>query len=201
MIATAQTSKNKQYARRRPNAAYRVREHLLPKEVDQLIQSARRQGRHGHRDATMILIAYRHGLRPVELTTLRWDQVDLNGGTIHIHRVKGGTPSTHPIRGRELRTLRQLRRNYPEGPYLFSSERGGPMTVAGFQRIVRNAGKAADFEFQAHPHMLRHACGYYLANKGFDTRAIQAYLGHRNIQHTVRYTELAPSRFNDFWND
>jgi len=97
--------------------------------------------------------------------------------------------------------LRKLRRDCPDGPYLFTSERGGPMTVAGFQRMVKAAGDSAGLGFAVHPHMLRHACGYYLANKGFDTRAIQAYLGHRNIQHTVRYTELAPGRFNDFWSD
>lgn len=200
MIAT-QSSKNKQFARRLPNSTYRSREHLLSKEVDRLLEGARKRGRHGHRDATMILLAYRHGLRPLELTTLRWDQVDLNGGALHVNRAKGGSPSTHPIRGTELRALRQLRRDFPDGPYLFVSERGGPMTVAAFQRIVRSAAEAAGFDYPVHPHMLRHACGFYLANKGFDTRAIQAYLGHRNIQHTVRYTELAPNRFNDFWRD
>jgi integrase len=196
-----QPSKNKQFARRKPNSTYRSREHLLPKEVDRLLEAARKRGRHGNRDATMILLAYRHGMRPLELTTLRWDQVDLNGGALHVNRAKNGSPSTHPVRGTELRALRQLRRDYPDGPYLFISERGGPMTVAALQRIVRSAGEEAKFSFKVHPHMLRHACGFYLANKGFDTRAIQAYLGHRNIQHTVRYTELAPHRFNNFWSD
>ncbi len=165
------------------------------------MDAAKKRGRHGHRDQLMILMAYRHGLRAIEVTTLKWDQVDLNGGTLYVNRVKAGTPSTHPLRGKELRMLRKLRRDYPDSPYLFPSERGGPMTVAGFQRVVKAAGDSADLGFAVHPHMLRHACGYYLANKGFDTRAIQAYLGHRNIQHTVRYTELAPGRFNDFWSD
>jgi len=198
---TPQPSKNKQFARRLPNSEYRSREHLLPKEVEALMNAAKKRGRHGHRDQLMILMAYRHGLRAIEVTTLKWDQVDINGGTLHVNRVKEGTPSTHPLRGKELRMLRKLRRDCPDGPYLFTSERGGPMTVAGFQRMVKAAGDSAGLGFAVHPHMLRHACGYYLANKGFDTRAIQAYLGHRNIQHTVRYTELAPGRFNDFWSD
>src|SRR5688500_15029602 len=107
-MARAQPSKNAQFAHRRPNSTYRSREHLLPQEVERLMDAACNRGRYGHRDATMILLAYRHGLRPVELTSLRWDQVDLQGGSIHINRVKAGTPSTHPVRGPELRGLRQL---------------------------------------------------------------------------------------------
>jgi type 1 fimbriae regulatory protein FimB/type 1 fimbriae regulatory protein FimE len=81
------------------------------------------------------------------------------------------------------------------------SERGGPLTENAVGKLVARAGEAAGLELEVHPHMLRHACGYYLANKGTDTRAIQAYLGHRNIQHTVRYTELAADRFNGLWSD
>jgi site-specific recombinase XerD len=80
-------------------------------------------------------------------------------------------------------------------------ERGSPFTVAGFQKLIARAGEAAGFEFQIHPHMLRHSCGYKLANDGIDTRTLQAYLGHRSIQHTVRYTELSPDRFKRFWRD
>src|SRR5690348_5128540 len=98
-----QPSKNKQFARRKANSAYRSREHLLANEVEKLVEAARRRGRNGHRDATMILLAYRHGLRPLELTSLRWDQLDLNSGSLHVNRVKAGTPSTHPVRGQELR--------------------------------------------------------------------------------------------------
>jgi type 1 fimbriae regulatory protein FimB/type 1 fimbriae regulatory protein FimE len=82
---------------------------------------------------------------------------------------------------------------------VFTSERGAPFTRAGFSRLVERAGEAAELGFKVHPHMLRHACGFALANKGHDTRALQAYLGHKNIQHTVRYTELSPDRFKDFW--
>ena len=156
--------------------------------------------RWGHRDSLMILTAYRHGLRVAELVDLRWDQVDFNHATLHVRRAKKGTPATHPIIGDEMRALRRLQREQdPKSPFVFTSERGTPFTTAGFQRIVERAGEAAKLGFKAHPHMLRHACGFALANAGHDTRALQAYLGHKNIQHTVRYTELAPGRFRDFW--
>jgi integrase len=187
--------------KRRPNKALRTREHLTESEVEKLIHAAK-DNRHGHRDATMVLVAYRHGLRASELTDLRWDQIDTVTATLHVRRVKQGTPSTHPIRGDELRALRRLQREQdPRSPFVFTSERGAPFTTAGFARMVERVGKVAKLAFKAHPHMLRHACGYALANKGHDTRALQAYLGHKNIQHTVRYTELAPTRFKDFWRE
>jgi site-specific recombinase XerD len=98
-----------------------------------------------------------------------------------------------------LRALRKLQRESPVSSFVFVSERGSPFSTAGFAKMVERAGAEAGFDFKAHPHMLRHACGFALANAGHDTRALQAYLGHRNIQHTVRYTELAPNRFKDFW--
>ncbi len=101
--------------------------------------------------------------------------------------------------GDELRALRGLQRQSVPSPFVFVSERGTPFTTAGFARMIERAAVGAGIELKAHPHMLRHACGYKLANDGTDTRSLQAYLGHRNIQHTVRYTELAPNRFKDFW--
>jgi integrase len=187
--------------RRRPNAELRTREYLTDAEVAQLMKAVG-NNRYGHRDATMILVAYRHGFRASELTDLRWDQIDFNTGTLAVRRVKKGTPSTHPIRGDELRALRRLQREQSErgkSPFVFTSERGAPFTTAGFARMVGRAGDGAKLGFKAHPHMLRHACGFALANKGHDTRSLQAYLGHANIQHTVKYTELAPDRFKDFW--
>jgi site-specific recombinase XerD len=112
--------------------------------------------------------------------------------------VKSGSPATHPIRGDELRALRKLERER-NSPFVFTSERGAPFTTSGFARMLERAGEAAGIGFKTHPHMLRHACGYTLSNRGHDTRALQAYLGHKNIQHTVRYTELSPDRFKEFW--
>lgn len=186
--------------RRRANAEVRTREHLTPAEVDALTYAAGSIGRHGHRDATLLLIAYRHGLRVSELVALRWDQIDLKQGLLHVNRLKHGVASTHPIRGPELRALRRLQREYA-GPYVFPTERGGPITTSTVRKLVARAGTLAKLPFPVHPHMLRHACGYKLANEGHDTRAVQHYLGHKNIQHTVRYTELAPDRFKAFWKD
>jgi type 1 fimbriae regulatory protein FimE len=186
---------------RRTNASIRSREYLTADEVERLMDGARGVGRHGHRDATVILISYRHGLRVSELVALRWDQIDLKAGTLHVNRVKNGSPSVHPVRGPELRALRRLERDYPATPYVFVTELGGPMTDSNVRKIIARAGVEARLPFPVHPHMLRHACGYKLANDGHDTRAIQQYLGHRNITHTVRYTELSPARFNTFWSD
>jgi integrase len=200
-LVTPATIKRTVTPKRLPNAELRTREHLTEAEVERLIAAAKRN-RWGHRDATMLLVAYRHGLRVSELVDLRWDQVDFRTGNLHVRRVKQGTPSTHPIPGDELRALRRLQRDQePKSPFVFTSERGAPFSTAGFARMVERAGVEAKLRFKAHPHMLRHACGYALANRGHDTRALQAYLGHRNIQHTVRYTELSPTRFKNFWRE
>jgi integrase len=187
--------------RRKPNAEYRSREHLTEREVERLIE-AMKDNRWGHRDATMVLIAFRHGLRASELVDLSWDQVDLEHALLHVRRVKNGSPATHPLTGKELRALRRLQREQElKSPFVFTSERGTPFTKRGFEAIVERAGKAAGFDMKIHPHMLRHACGFKLANDGVDTRTIQAYLGHKSIQHTVRYTELAPTRFKSLFRD
>ena len=120
---------------------------------------------------------------------------------LHVRRLKNGNPATHPLTGRELRALRRLQREQEKSPFVFISERGAPFTRRGFQAMVKRAGEAADFDMKLHPHMLRHACGFKLANEGVDTRTIQAYLGHKSIQHTVRYTELAPTRFKSLFRD
>jgi type 1 fimbriae regulatory protein FimB/type 1 fimbriae regulatory protein FimE len=198
-LVTPTTVKRTVTPTRLPNSKLRTREHLTETEVERLMEAAK-GNRWGQRDATMILLGYRHGMRASELVDLRWDQVDFATAALHVRRVKKGTPSTHPIVGDELRALRRLHREQsPKSPFVFTSERGAPFGTAGFARMVERAGVEAKLGFKAHPHMLRHACGYALANKGHDTRALQAYLGHRNIQHTVRYTELSPGRFRDFW--
>jgi type 1 fimbriae regulatory protein FimB/type 1 fimbriae regulatory protein FimE len=186
---------------RHPNSEYRSREYLSEKEVGKVIAAAATQGRHGLRDSALILIAYRHGLRVSELVSLRWDQIDLAQGLVHVSRLKNGMASVHPLRGPELRALRRLQREDANAAYVFVSERKAPLTPDAVRKIVARAGREAGIRFSIHPHMLRHATGYKLANDGQDTRAIQQYLGHRNIQHTTRYTELAPHRFKDFWRD
>jgi type 1 fimbriae regulatory protein FimE len=181
----------------------RPREYLTEREIERLMDAAG-DNRWGHRDATAILLAYRHGLRASELVALRWDDVDFRTGKLHVRRSKGGMASVHPIGGKELRALRRLQRETPEGArtvHVFVSERLAPLSVAGYQRMVARAGKAARFPFLVHSHMLRHSTGYKLANDGQDTRAIQHYLGHRSIASTVRYTALAPDRFKGFWKD
>ena len=177
----------------------RTRNYLTGSEVDRLIAAARKVSRYGHRDATMILIGYRHGLRAGELCDLQWHQVELSAGRLHVRRSKRGTPSVHPMQGDEIRALRRLQREQGPGPHVFVSERGGPMTPKSFGNAFARLGERAGMPFLIHPHMLRHGCGYALANAGHDTRALQAWLGHKNIQHTVRYTEMAPDRFRDFW--
>jgi integrase len=182
--------------RRRVNSEYRTREHLTEAEVERLIEATM-----SHRDATMILLAYRHGLRAAELVDLRWDQVDFNRGVLHVRRAKAGTPATHPLTGRELRALRRLQRETGPATHLFMSERKAPISIDGYQKMVERTSTRAKLGFQAHAHMLRHACGYKLANDGTDTRTIQAYLGHKDTRHTVRYTELSPVRFKGLWRD
>ena len=201
-VATPSTENGKVAPPRRvPNRRLRTREHLTPTEVEKLIAAAGRIGRHGHRDSTLLLLTYRHGLRVGELVGLRWEQMDLKQGLLHVNRLKHGVPATHPLRGPELRALRKLQRGYPTAPYVFTTERKGPLTASTVRKLTARAGAVAKIGFPVHPHMLRHACGFKLANDGQDTRAIQHYLGHRNIQHTVRYTELSPERFKNFWRD
>ena len=186
--------------RRKTNVELRPREYLTESEVQRLRKAAG-ENRNGHRDATMILVAFRHGFRPSEVCALRWDAIDLDHGKIHCNRRKNGAPSVHPLSGVELRALRRVKREPRASAFVFVSERGASFTVSGFRRTVGRLGVKARFTFQVHPHMLRHACGYKLANDGVDTRSLQHYLGHKNIQHTVRYTELAPDRFKGFWKD
>jgi integrase len=177
------------------------RTYLTEDEADRLIKAARAEGRQGVRDHALLLVAYRHGLRASEALALQWHQVDWKASLLHIHRAKNGTPAVHPIQGPTLRALRELRREFPDGAYLFQSERGNPLSADMMARIIARAGETAKLGFPVNPHMLRHGCGYRLANRGTDTRTIQAYLGHRNIQNTVRYTNLAPGAFRGLFPD
>jgi type 1 fimbriae regulatory protein FimB/type 1 fimbriae regulatory protein FimE len=195
------TTENRTVGPRRPrNGALRTREHLTTDEVERLIEAAK-NNRYGHRDAPMVLLAFRHGLRAGEICDLRWEQVDFKTASLHVRRLKNGTPSTHPLTGRELRALRRHQRESTRSPFVFVSERDAPLSAPGFSRMVERAACSARLGIKAHAHTLRHACGYKLANDGHDTRSLQAYLGHRNIQNTTRYTALAPDRFKGFWKD
>jgi integrase len=179
------------------NPTVRTREYLTQREIDKLMDAARSGSRYGHRDSTMILIAYRHGLRASELCDLQWSQVDFNAGTLRVRRRKQGSSGTHPLQADEIRALRRLQR----GTFVFLTERDGPMTPKAFHALFARIGQRAELPFPVHPHMLRHTCGYMLAEKGHDIRSLQAYLGHKNIQHTLRYTEMAPDRFRGFYPD
>jgi integrase len=175
--------------RRRKNAELRTREYLTEAEVDRLIAAAK-QNRHGRRDATMILLAFRHGLRAAEVVDLRWDQVELKAGRLHVRRVKSGTPSVHPLSGEEIRGLRKLQREAPASPFVFVSERAAPFTTAGFGKMIARSGVAAKFNFGVHPHMLRHACGFALAKGARHAGAAalpraQEYPTHGSLQRTV----------------
>ena len=165
------------------------------------MSAAKKVGRHGVRDAAIILLMFRHGLRSAELVALKWSQIDLVGGYIEVRRAKHGHDSIHPLRSPELRALRQIQRDYPDTQYVFVSERRAPLSTRSIRHIVARAGELAGIPLMVHPHQLRHACGYYLASLGHDTRAIQDYLGHKNIHHTVRYTQMSPQRFESFFPD
>jgi integrase len=172
-------------------------EYLTGREIERLMAAARKGSRWGHRDATMILIGYRHGLRASELCDLQWSQVELSTGRLHVRRAKNGSPSVHPTQGDEIRALRRLQREQGPSSHVFMTERGGPMTPKAFHALFGRIGGRAKMPFAVHPHMLRHGCGYALANAGHDTRALQAWLGHKNIQHTgLDHLVDAPPRDN-----
>lgn len=174
------------------------RRYLTEGELGKLIKAARK-GRHGQRDATLILLMARHGLRVTEAVDLRWDQIDFAKGHLHVKRLKGGLDSVRPIQGDELRALRELRREQePPSAFVFTSERGGPMTRSNVSKMIEATGERAGLPY-AHPHMLRHTCGHLLADADHDTRRLQLWLGHSDIKHTARYSELSAKPFKDFW--
>ena len=173
--------------RRQVRRSARPREYLTEREIEKLMDAAG-GNRRGHRDATAILLAYRHGLRASELVALRWDDIDFQTGKLHVRRSKGGTPSVHPIGGRELRALRRLQREGQPGRYVFVSERLAPLSVAGYQRMVARAGEAAGFPFLISSHVLRHSC-CQSASK-FDPRSASNF---DPLERRVRAVALAPS--------
>jgi integrase len=179
--------------RRSNKALGRDRKHLTPAEVERL-EKAAKNNRNGTRDWLLIHMAARHGFRASEIVGLKRSDIDLDKARLQVHRLKGGMPSVHPLDGATLRALRQLYRETGDTIYVFVSERGGPMAREAFQRLVERAGRAAKIGFAVHPHMLRHACGYRLANEGKDAFAIQGWLGHQSLSMTKGYCALAADR-------
>ena len=179
----------------------RLRDYLTRDEVASLLRAAKKSPRHGARNHAMILIAYRHGLRASEVINLRLSDVDLRTGTIYCRRAKGSRSSLHPLKPDEVAALEKVLgdRTRQATDFVFPSERSEKMSRSAFWRIVSYAGDRAGLPVKAYAHQLRHACGYYLANRGCDLRLIQDYLGHKQIQNTVRYTALNPARFAGLW--
>lgn len=175
---------------------------LTESEMKVFLEAAKK-GRHGTRDHLMMLIMFRHGLRVSELIDIRVKDLDLKTNRLFVKRKKGSLSTNQPIEGDELRAIRAwLRERVEKGlehsPYLFLSERGA-FTRQGINYLVKEAGKRAGLSFHVRPHMIRHSTGFYLSNKGYDTRLIQDYLGHKNIAHTVKYTRTAAKRFEGLW--
>jgi type 1 fimbriae regulatory protein FimB/type 1 fimbriae regulatory protein FimE len=184
-----------------PCVQKRPGKYLTIAEVEELISVAMERGRDGQRDATMILLAYWHGLRVSELCSLQWEQVDFAMGLLQVRQVKHDISIVHPLRPPELRALRQLQRESTPSSYLFMAEHGSPMTAAEFRTILTRVAQLSSLPFPIYPHILRHACADRLVNEGHDTRSIQHYLGYKNIQHTVCCTKLADNCFQEFWQD
>ena len=194
---TAQHSIMAELTKRQCNEAIRPREYLTLDEVQDLIKGAKGSPWYGSRDATLILLMFRHGLRVSEAVDLTWDQVNFKAGVLHVVRLKGGVHSTHPLKGDEIRALRAIKLK-SKTQFIFTSNRGGPLSIRTAHLIVANAGKRAAFPYSIHPHMLRHSTGYHLVNTGHDIRAIQYYMGHASITNTVHYTRISSARFKDF---
>jgi site-specific recombinase XerD len=180
------------------DAHERAKDFLSDAEVE-LLRKAARRGRHGERDDALILLMYRHGLRVSEAIRLRRDDCNLTEARIEVRRLKRGLDVQHPLAGDELRAIKSyLRTRDDRLPFLFLSERGAPLTRQAVNYLLRVAGEQAGLD-RVHPHMLRHSCGFFLANEGYDTRLIQDYLGHRDPRHTARYTRTAARRFEGLW--
>jgi len=186
-----------QSANKTPHVVSRGRDYLRPDEANALIEAAGKVGRQPLRDQCLLRLIYRHGLRASEARNARWTDFDIVAGsgpkTFHVRRLKGSVDSVHTLDRDEVSALRRLKAD-STSPFVFVSERGGPLSPDMIARIVERAGEAANLGFHVHPHMLRHATGYALANEGTDTRLIQDFLGHASIANTVRYTKLAPGR-------
>ena len=178
------------------------RKHLTAREVDRLLEAVK-GARHEARDRCLLLLLFRHGLRVSEACGLKLSQVDVESRVLHVARLKQGLSTTHPLRGDEIRLIKAWLKTRaamaPPEETFFVSERRAPLNRRTVWAAIRRYGELAGLPLPAYPHMLRYACGFALADQGADTRLIQDYLGHRNIQHTVRYTAANPARFEKLW--
>ena len=182
------------------DAHERMRDYLSEEEFALLLRGTLRS-RYRWRNAAMLMLTFYHGLRVTELCRLRRQDVDLTHGRIWIQRLKGSLSTEQPLHAEELRTLKRYlkQRGNVQLPWLFLNERGDQFTRSAINYLVGITGVRAGLPFHVHPHMLRHGCGYALANRGYDLRVIQDYLGHRDPKHTTRYTRTAAHRFEGLW--
>lgn len=179
------------------------RRYLTQSEVERLLQQAR-EGENADRDYCLIYMSFIHGFRVSEACGVRLSDLDLRGGCLYIRRIKNGFSTNHPLLKDELRIIRawlavRASLRGADSDWLFLSRQGNPLTRQRVYQIISQLGKAAGISVESHPHMLRHACGFALADRGIDTRLIQDYLGHKNIRHTVRYTASNAERFEGVW--
>lgn len=189
------------------NKALRDREYLLTDEVKAMATSIRKVSKYKDRDWLIIMTSYYHGFRVTELINLKWSDIDLKDGKIMVNRLKGSNSSRHPlfrdehvVYNRIYRSLVNKSSKLPKSPYVFTSQKGSSISPQRIHEIVKLAGKLAGIDFPVHHHMLRHSCGHALAEQGQDTRLIQDWLGHVDIDHTVRYTKLSSKRFDSIKN-
>jgi len=180
------------------NSDLRPREFLTESEVEKLYSAAKKMGTFGYRNYCMLLITFKHGLRSSELLSLKKSQINLTENVIHLKRVKNSISNSHPLSEPEIRALKKIMAQH-HSDHVFISRNNTPISGRQWRETTKKIGLLANLKIDVHTHMLRHSTGYTLANKGTDTRTLQHFLGHKNIQNTVIYTEMSAERFKDIW--